>query len=302
MGLFKRRRPEPPAWAEFFDGEEWEAFCAAIRSDVEPRGWSHDLEAGLVSRAPGEAGMWLGNLAQLCHAAPRAEWPGIVRTHFERLLAAAEPTPFSGPDEARAAIKARLVVDSFLADLPWTPAARRVADDLWLVLAYDLPDTVQIPVREKVLEWGAEDELFELAIEHARTGPGLELQRHGMPAGEEGGEAPVWALIGESFFTATHALWADSFDAPASEHGTLVAVPNRHTVLAHPIRDFGAVMAITHLLTLGHRMWVEGPGSISDGVYWRRDRTLERLDARVDEERVVFTPSDELVDVLNRLA
>lgn len=296
MMLFRRRRPEPPAWAGFFDAEEWEAFGAAVRSDVEPRGWSHDIEQGVVWTSPGEADMGLGNLAQVCHTAPRGEWPGLVRTHFDRLVAVAEATPFSGPDEARTAIKARLIDDAFLAEMPWEPATRRISEDLRIALSYDLPTTVQIPAREKVLEWGDEDELFELAIEHVRAEPGLELQRHAITD-----ETAIWAMVGDSFFTATHVLWADSFDPPPSEHGTLAAVPNRHTVLAYPIRDFDVIPAVGHLLSLAHELCATGPGSISDGLYWLHEGTLERLDARIEAERVVFTPSDELVDVLNRL-
>jgi hypothetical protein len=294
--LFKRRRPEPPEWASFFDADEWEAFCVAVERDVGGRGWSPDFEEGLVHGGP-EGGMYgLGNIAQMCHGAPREEWADLIRDHFTT-IAAAEPTAFSGPEEARAAIKARLVDDDFMPG--WEYAERRVAEDLRLVLAYDLPTTVTIPPREEILEWGSEDELFEIAIEHVRAEPGLELGTHEFPSPD--GATRIWTLLGESFFTATHALWAETFDPPPSEHGTLVAVPNRHSVLAHPIRDLGTVSAVTHLVDLGHRLWVEGPGSLSDGVYWLREGRLERLDIVREDENTRFTPSEAFLDVLNRL-
>jgi hypothetical protein len=299
--LFRRRRPEPPEWAGFLDAAEWDTFAGLVRTEAERRGWSHDLEAGTMQDpGPEGAGMGLGTLAQMFHAAEPGDRPDLVRRHFELLEQVAEPAPFDGPDEARAAVKARLVDDGFLANIPWEVAGRRVAEDLQLVLAFDLPTTVTIPRREQILEWGDEDELFDLAIEHARAEPGLELQRHELPA-PEGSPTPVWALVGDSFFTATHVLWADELDPPPSEHGTLVAVPHRHTVLAHPIRDLAVVGAVSQLIPLVHSLWTEGPGSISESLYWLRDGRLERLDVRSEDDRVIFTPSDDLLEVLNRL-
>ena len=92
-------------------------------------------------------------------------------------------------------------------------------------------------------------------------------------------------LIGavESFFTATHALWAEELVGPPSPHGALVTVPNRHTLLVHPILDLRVMSATNHMLELTRRMYAEGPGSISDGLFWLRDGTLTRLPHRVEE-------------------
>jgi hypothetical protein len=181
-------------------------------------------------------------------------------------------------------------------------AARRVGDDLDLALAYDLPDTVQVPPRDDILMWGDEDELFELALEQTRAEPDLELTREDY--GEDEGVEPtsVWLLTGDSFFTATHALWADAFDPPTSEHGTLVAVPNRHAVLAHPIRDFSVIGALQIMLNVGHTLWTEGPGSLSDGLYWLRDGYLQRIETRVEGDHMIFAPPDDLVEIMNGFA
>ena len=82
-----------------------------------------------------------------------------------------------------------------------------------------MPETVLIPAREEILVWGTEDELFAHALGQARAERGIELKRLDLDG------APVSLVSGESFFTATHALWADEFDPPTSEHGTLLVVP-----------------------------------------------------------------------------
>jgi hypothetical protein len=297
MPLFRRRRPDPPDWAGFLDPDDWHEFSELVRYEADRRRWPHDLALGFVVHAGTTMG--LGNLAQVCHAAPRDEWPTLAAAHFATLDKDHE-VRFESAEHARAVLRARLIDDDFTGGRDIELAGRRVGDDLRVVLAYDLPDTVHLPSRSDVLEWGDEDELIELALEHTRREQGLELIRQDYSE-EQGGPASVWILAGDSFFTATHALWADAFDPPTSEHGTLVAVPNRHAVLAHPIRNLDVIGAIQVLLRLGQTMWEEGPGSLSDGLYWLRDGFLERLETRVEGENIIFAPSDELTDVLNRL-
>lgn len=297
MPLFRRRRPDPPEWASFFDADAWHEFTELVRYETGRRGWPHDFELGIVVHAG--VTMGLGNLAQTCHGAPRDEWTTLVARHFTT-LDQPDTASFQSAEHARATLRARLIDDGFLAGREMPFAERRVGDDLRVALAYDLPDTVHLPPRDEVLEWGDEDELFELALEQTRREAGLELTRHDYSE-EQGGPTTVWLLTGDSFFTATHGLWADGFDPPPSEHGTLVAVPNRHAVLAHPIRNLDSISAVGTMLRLGHNLWTEGPGTLSDGLYWLRDGFLQRLEARVEPDHIMFAPSDELTDVLNSL-
>ena len=128
----------------------------------------------------------------------------------------------------------------------------------------------------------------------------MELAQHALPVGDSGMEIPVFVLEGESYFTSTHALWADEFDPPASPHGALVAIPSRHTVVAHPIRHGGAIHTLAHLLELGQRL-SRGPGALTEAVYWLRDGELERLDAWVDDEGAHFAPSERFTSVMREL-
>jgi hypothetical protein len=296
MPLFKRRRPDPPGWAGFLGPDGWHEFTELVRHETGRRGWPHDFALGITVHAG--TTMHLTNLAQMCHGAPREEWTEIVARHFATLDETGRAS-FASAEQARAALRARLIDAEFVAGRAIPMAARRVGDDLDLALAYDLPDTVELPPREDVLAWGDEDELFELALEQTRAEPDLELARHDYGEEEAVGPTSVWLLTGDSFFTATHGLWAETFDPPASEHGTLVAVPNRHAVLAHPIRDFAVIGAVQVMLNLGHTLWTEGPGSMSDGLYWLRDGFLQRLETQTEGESTVFAPPDELFEILN---
>ena len=109
-------------------------------------------------------------------------------------------------------------------------------------------------------------------------------------------------LTGESFFTATHALWADRFSEQPAELGTLVGVPTRHIVVARPIRDRGALTVIAHHLQLVRRYFDDGPGSLSDGLYWLPRGRMERLGDVDDEQGPHLSPSPRLARMLEALA
>lgn len=168
---------------------------------------------------------------------------------------------------------------------------RRAADDLVLVLAADFPDRI-----EMVAPGEDDDERFLAGLINTRAEPGLELTRHEVVGTE------LLMLSGESYFTATHALWANEFDPPEPEHGTLVAVPNRQVVLAHPIRDRGALAVLTPMLQLARRFGgADQPGTISPNLYRLRDGQLQLIELEETETQIVLPPTSEFAQLLQQL-
>src|SRR5262245_33896090 len=112
MALFKRRRRDdlPPDWSPITDPEPWERFAQPTRAETERRGWSGDVREGEVT--DGEGRYFLHNIAQACVQSPPDEWAQMLRDHFKAVDAKPD---FSSPEAARAALKARLVDDEYLA-------------------------------------------------------------------------------------------------------------------------------------------------------------------------------------------
>src|SRR3954447_620480 len=289
-----------PNWDPFATEADWQEFEAVVRADVEPRGWdTSEIREGIV--ADRDVRFGLQNLAQKCRAEPRESWPQIVRDHFDSLFAPGNTLESLTPDQASAALRARLLEDDFMAHVDWEPVTRRVAEDLQLVLAYDLPDQVVIAARERLMELGDEPELWERAIAQTRAEPGIQIERIEVQANDQLDRVPLWTVVGDSFFTAAHALWADELDPPTAALGTLVAVPNRHVVLAHPIRDDSVIGVLSHMISLAARFHREGPGSISSDLYWLRDGQLTRLRAWEDDDGLHFEPGREFESILGSL-
>ena len=287
------------AWSPITDPDDWDAFAQLLSDEVAARGWTLQLAEGWAF--DGDVQFGLFNVAGKCGRVERALWPEVLSEHFASIAATAARSAlgdvpgFRNADEARAAMKARLLTDVYKADTGADLLELRVAEDLIVVVAYDLPENVMLPERGELLQYGAEQELLELALLHAREEPGLALERHELNG------APLYVLSGESFFTATHALWADRFHDPAPALGTLVGVPTRHIVVAHPIRDRTALSVMAKLLQLVQRYFADGPGSLSDGLYWLADGRLERLETWIDEEGPHLSPSPRFARVLEQL-
>jgi len=145
-------------------------------------------------------------------------------------------------------------------------------DDLHVLLAYDLPGGVMLLPDG----WG-DQELFVQALARVRSEPGLRLDRHEVALEDDA--APLFVLHGPSVFTATHALWADEFEQPAPAYGTLVAVPTRNAVLAHPIRDARVSGVIEPMMDLARSAAEQDSAPLTTRLFWLRDGRLEGVDA-----------------------
>lgn len=307
MGLVSRffgSRDDVPAWACFFDAEGYRTFVAVLEAEMRRRGLAYELQEGILRLAapePSEYGLL--NLAQLCHASPRAEWAALVARHFENTFRFAEESRRIDErarrfEDVRPLLKVRIYHADYLLHMGPERLVHRVpAPGLVETLVYDLPFSVSTVPREHLHAWGLpEGELFALGLANVRAEGLLEPRRF-----EVDGGGAFYALAGDSFFTATHALFLGDYLKPVPEHGALVAVPHRHAVLYHPIADMTVVPVLQSMIAVSFGMYQEGPGSIHPGLYWWREGRLTELPSRVRARSIDFFPPGEFAAMLNRL-
>lgn len=307
--LFGRKRPAVaavPSWASFFTRAELDAFHAAVLAELAALGLAVELRDGTVDvrRAPGTEPQALGlqNLAQRCRGLPQAEWAQEVRQHFGQVLSAeAEAREVLAKVRDFEAIRGLLKVNVYGQPLPRGQHAEvftwEIADGLVGCLVYDLPSTTRsVPVDDTQV-WGkSRDELIRLAVSNA-TSEQVQEERLDVQ------EGCTLTVLGGGFFTSSNALNLERRVPVEHPWGALVSVPNRHTVVYHLITSIKVITAVNTMLLLAHRMFVDGPGSITPELYWWRQGRLERLPARVDKDQALhFAPPEEFVQMLNQLA
>jgi hypothetical protein len=296
-----------PRWARFLSDSEWRDFVAAVEAELQRRGLHYRIEDGFVWAPWGgdeDEALSLLNLAQLCHAAGPGQTTRVIAGHFDALIAGRSDRAMADLlatdlTAARPYLKLRLYSRETFGEQPEQFVVREIADDLVAVLCFDLPSNVVTVNAESLLHWGctADDVWYQALANLRRT------ERAPVDDVDVGG-ATLKAMTGDSFFIASNVLLLDDFlGTDATPMGALVAVPNRHTLVWHPIADMTALRAIDAMVVMASGMCAEGPGSISPHLFWWRDGSLRTLPTRETEEHYEFVPPDEFVtDVLEALA
>jgi len=307
IGRFFGSRDDVPDWAKFFAPADYRAFVEALSLELRRRSLSFELGEGTVHVAPpgGEASDYgLLNLAQTCHATSRNEWASTVREHFDNAFRssrdAQEIDARAGVlENVREWLKVRLYHTDYLAQMGGSGLVhRQPADGLIETLVYDLPGSVRTVPPEHVRGWGVpEEELFRMGLANVRAErPAPVLQTFDVGKG-----AVIQALVGDSFFTASHILFLEEHLEGSPEFGALVAVPHRHAALFYPIANLGVLAAVNSMIPIAFGMYQEGPGSLSSGIYWWRAGRLRLLPTKVTSQSITFSPPDDFVaEVLDR--
>jgi hypothetical protein len=111
---------------------------------------------------------------------------------------------------------------------------------------------------------------------------------------EPGSSVRLW--YGDSFYVATRVLRLGEV-LPDGATDALVAVPNRHTLIVHPIVDAGAIPAMQAIYGLAVQLYRDGPGSISDQPYWWHEGTLTQIPHQEQGRKIAVIPPEGLVAV-----
>jgi hypothetical protein len=251
-----------PAWKRLFDADGYAAFILAVREELSSRGEPFELRDDHV-RMDG----WdlpLLPLAQECAAAPREEWPALVRSFLEQRSAEAklgrELDAVRG-DFAKASRILKLRVQRSLGQ---NVISAPIASGLHAVLVLDLPSFVT-PVRPADLAaWEKPaHELVSLAIENVKAQEQVELK----PLEVLG--ARIFAVSGPSPFVATLGLAAEDLLGPAGPLGALVAMPSSHILLCHAIVGKSSLKALEAMAAGSLQAFEGGPSPLSPDLLWK---------------------------------
>jgi hypothetical protein len=285
----------PPDWANIL-GSDYELFRAALVEELERMKLTvdHDhIDCGVLHTKSGTLG--LSNIVRLCHPAPRDRWPAIIAEHLRRSTAQRVAMAFelAGPR-----LRLRLVPDRLLALHPEKYVARELAPGLHITVAIDNPEHVVFVNPPELAEWDkSADDVFAIATTNTQNEPMLD--RHDIEIPDA---PPITALVGDSYFAASHALFLERYFEVAP-NGHLVAMPDRHALFVLPLASASCLAGFGPLVALAHSRFTEEPGAITDQLYWRRGDRFVKVACGVRADGTPWVaPPDDFNELVGQLA
>lgn len=281
----------------------FESFRKAVENYFKGRGetitWSPDFG---IAVGPSGAQMGMGNLMQMCAKAEPATWGTVISEHFGKLEAAlANANPDQPP--AWEMIKNQLTIRLMPAEA--IPAKIR-GESVWRtdlegvisMLAIDYPDTVMTVNRTSAVEWGMPDEeLFKIALQNLATNFALSE-----PIKTDLKNGPLYIFSADHFFAASHVLLLPGKPELVGPYGTMIAIPTRHTLIVCPVQSFDIVHDIANLLNVAYKAEQDGPGSITNQLYFYRNGEFSRVVSETSGGQVKLTPPPAFQRVLEELS
>jgi hypothetical protein len=295
-----------PGWSGFADDAPFREFLGQVEAFLAKQGNRHILGEGVAFlERPGEnpAQFPFQPLAAICSKAEPKEWPDAISAYFRRLLTAeGEERQLRKDARDFEAVRSRVKLRLYPEEVRQSPVASQmifgnVAPGIVAAPVFDLPNLV-VPVPVPVVRsWGKQDqEVYELALANVMAAHPVTPEVVPEPATPR-----ILALRGENLYVATHLLLLHRHLDRLYEHGVVVAVPANQFVLYHPIVDADAAPAIKTLYPAALGMHKEALAKVSPFLYWWRNGSLTRLDAKFGEGSIEFFPPAELLKILETL-
>jgi hypothetical protein len=215
---------------------------------------------------PGDEGIagaifGLTNLARAVSEHSRQLWPQLVDHHFESLLARVQRPPIAPPDPERELYLRLIASGSVPAEM--TAGIPEFLPGLIAVPASNQNDTFALHFKPDSfgLTW---TEAHRIALTNLNqfTDTVTYIEKDGVQL----------AVLGDSSWAASRALVLDtvlreSLHVENPRYGVLVALPARHLLVIHVIRDLAVLPALSAMLHLTHEAFEAAPGPLTRSVY-----------------------------------
>jgi len=294
-----------PEWASFFGGKEYALFIKEIDNYFKNRNIKYEMGDGQIHIDKNEFGfsnLGLMNVAQICKQEDIRHYKGIIAEHFDSMARAHDfdkefekiADDFA---EVRKYIGVRLYDNSYVAHIGKAlTVGKDFAGDIYAMIVFDFPDSVLNIRPEQIIAWDKTiDELFEIGISNIKSKYPLTITK------ESFGEFSIWFVQGEHFFTSNIVFDIESRPGLVGSKGSLIGLPHRHSAIIYPIENLEVIKAINGLIPAIYGMNQEGPGSLSNNLFWYKDQMFTQLPYTIEEGKLQFFPPDDFVKLLKGL-
>ena len=307
FSIFKRKKdiPEIPKWASFFNRAEYQDFVSAVENYFYAKNVTYDFGDGVLNAGPNDFGfstLGLINVAQVCKQNEQSDYTQIIKEHFDCLIRAdlfdkEFKQIVHNYEEVKQYIGTRLYsTDLFLQVEKEKILGIDFAGDVFKTLIFDLPDSISWITPDQVDKWNKSlDELFEMGIQNIKNKYPLDISQ------QKFDEFKIWFIQGDHFFTPNIVFDLNNQQKLIGSKGSLIGIPHRHAVIIYPIENIEVVKAINTLIPVVNGMYEEGPGSVSNNLFWYQNGKFENLPYKIEDNKIQFYPQENFTAMLNTL-
>jgi hypothetical protein len=306
FSFFKKdKNSNMPEWASFFSSREYLIFIEEIHKYFEKISTTYSIFDGVINVEEtvfGHNQLGLLNVGQVCKQSEMEEYGEIIKEHFDALIRTHKfgdyfETIISDFDMIKPYLGVRLYNNDYfeavgIKNIIGIPLTERINS----TLIFDLPDSIRNVKPEEAEKWNLDtNELLKIGVNNIQQKYGWEITK------EKIGNFYIWFIQSDHFFAPNIVFDLENRSEISSENGILIAMPHRHAVLIYPIKTLEVVEAINSFIPIVYGMNQEGPGSLTNQIYYYKSEKLLNLPYELSEGKIHFSPPDEFVEVLNKL-
>ena len=275
-----------PDWAHelFPDHAKWTRLVALTLAAVK----RHDPDArvlddgGSIELAVDGTKLMMGlfNLARYAAAHDEVEWAAMLDAWVQRVLASVHEQLPGGWEDAAPLLRPQLYNDSRIEAVP-TSVVRKLADDLWLGVVIDRPDSMVGVTRAQLEDWCiSEDVLF------ARASANLDAAEVVVQMNDL--HAPL--VFGNSADDYGSVAMLERLPEMLGDHvkGALVGFPLRTASFVLPLATKPPAESVQRII-VATRSFFERPGTqVTPNLFWWSNGQLELIPCSVDGGALVI--------------
>jgi len=309
FSFFKKKKDgdtSVPDWALFFSATEYNAFVSELENYFKGLNVAVELSDGVViadEKAFGFEKLGLTNVAQVCKQEKIADYKEIIAAHFDAMIRAQQfEVTFNAIadnfEEVRKYIGVRLYDNAYVDMLgKELTLGKDFAGEIYAMIVFDFPDSIVNIQPTQIKAWAKTvEELFQIGVENTKNAYPLTI------SSVDFGAFNCWFVQGEHFFTPNVVFELENRKELLGSKGALIGIPHRHAALIYSIETIEVIAAINALIPTIYGMNEEGPGSLSNQLFWYKDGVFTELPYSLQEGEMKFTPPANFVELLNELA
>jgi len=307
FSFFKNSKnlPEVPSWASYLTKTEYSKFIKSIDSYFYKQNITYRLEDGYLEVGPNDfdfTQLGLVNLSQICKQDEPQNYKKIISRHFDTMVRSNKfdkdfQKIIHDFEQIKQYVAVRLYHQSYFETVgKENTIGKDFAGDIYAALVFDLPDNILSITPEQAEKWNKSiDELFGLGVKNVREACPINVSQ------ESFNNLKIWIVEGNHFFVPNVVFDLDKHPQVIGTYGSLIGIPHRHGVIIYPIENLQVINAITTLIPLIKGMNTEGPGSISNNLFWYNAGVFEDLPYEIQEEGIQFYPTENFTNQLSLL-